>query len=1298
MELVEAVSEAPMEVFKAYAPTETPPCSLSRPVLYRDTIAGSCDTRSAAVEETPPDDEALSDGEEDEADDDPLCPVIRLTNKEKEELRRPWRQALIVKVWGKQVGYSYLHRRLSALWRPKGTMDLVALDNEYYLVKFSSVDDLDYAKYEGPWIILNHYLIVKEWTPDFDPMTDKMEKVLVWIRFSCLPIEYYNPKFLQRIGKKVERPIRVDHATGLALQGKFARMCVEIDLFRLRKRMRFIAYEGIHLVCFNCGMYDHNHETCLKENTMVFSSDAQWHVCHNHETCLKENTMVFSSDAQWQKGKADEADGSKLTTGASGTMTAKPRMAEDKAPFGSWMLVTWETKRPGARAGQNGSRRTAGDQSRQTQSRFLPLEVVIAEDADPNAAPGAWCRGKGIPCIFKNLIKTYRPDVLGLVEPKLSGYQVSAICSKMGYEDWVRVEVVGFSGGIWVLWNKPIEISVLYTPPQFILIQVNEDGATPWNLAVVYASPAHHLRKRLWNELQAQKREITGPWMAMGDFNAVVCKDETFNYMAYSQQRSMDFVDWIHMEGLVDLGFSGPRFTWMRGVEGTATKGARLDRALCDVGWRDVFGSIEVRKINLLARIGGVQQRLANAYHGGLSKLEKVGKRVVRGRIAIDAAGNWITELIELQRHVTDFYVNLFKDEEGVNVTKAATDLFPMLGCLDWRWFNRDVTKEEIRKVVIDMSPLKAPRPDGFHAAFYQRSWEVVGDGVYELVKTAFDTGCLPEGINDTLLVLILKVAMPENIKQFRPISLCNVSYKIITKTITNRFKTILPKLIGPYQSSFVLGRQISENIIIYQEVMHTMRTRQGNKGLMAIKIDLEKAYDRLSWDFINNSILDAGFSDGWVWIIMQCVSTANMQIIWNGTRMERFKPGRGIRQSDAMSPALFVLCPERLSQSISLEVERGTWKGIRLSTGGPTLSHMCFADDMVIFSEASLEQVAVIKQCLDRYCEASGQKISLGKSQVFFSRNTGPVLQDTIATELGIPPTADLGRYLGVPSLHGRTTCATLAGLLDRVATILDGWRSKVLTFAGRVTLAKSVLNAIPTYTMQTAILPKGVCTKLETITRRFIWGGDSETRRTSLVNWETVKKRKGDGGLGIRSLQDVNMAFVAKLCWRMRVEHDSMWTRVLSTKYDTVGGRRQTEVYSTASNAWQGIQGVTPALERGLTRIVRNGRTTRFWMDIWTHNQRLLRLDASASIPETLDHMFRRCPEVAGFWELLLPHNTAMQLMELGWDEWLSTNLGAHKRNDLGEDWPVTLGISMWWNWRWRNDRVFAGRRLSL
>ncbi|XP_019161010.1 PREDICTED: uncharacterized protein LOC109157614 [Ipomoea nil] len=258
MEDVEIVYETPAKAMMGVAPRRT----------YAESLAG----RSLASNEPQRDHPApSSDAPHEEAveDDDPLCPMIRLTKSEIEAIRAPWRKALIIKVMGRRVGYAYLQHRLTSMWKPKGSMDLIAIANEYFLVRFGSVDDLEFSMYEGPWMVLDHYLIMKPWEPDFDPYNDTTEKILVWVRVPDLPAEYFDAIFLRKLGNRIGRIVQVDQATSLVSCGMFARLCVELNMrkplvskFAYEGKIRHVAYEGMHLVCFACGLYGHTKEGC----------------------------------------------------------------------------------------------------------------------------------------------------------------------------------------------------------------------------------------------------------------------------------------------------------------------------------------------------------------------------------------------------------------------------------------------------------------------------------------------------------------------------------------------------------------------------------------------------------------------------------------------------------------------------------------------------------------------------------------------------------------------------------------------------------------------------------------------------------------------------------------------------------------------------------------------------------------------------------------------------------------------------------------------------------------------------
>lgn len=156
--------------------------------------------------------------------------------------------------------------------------------------------------------------------------------------------------------------------------------------------------------------------------------------------------------------------------------------------------------------------------------------------------------------------------------------------------------------------------------------------------------------------------------------------------------------------------------------------------------------------------------------------------------------------------------------------------------------------------------------------------------------------------INGTLLVLITKLDNSEFISQFRPIAVCNVSYKCLTKIIVNRLKPLLNSIISLVQVSFVPGRNIQDNIIVAQEMVHSMKRMRGNKSFKSIKIDLEKAYDRLSWSFIQECLEALNLPNPFVTIIVACINSTSFRVLWNGDKWEEFFPIRGIRQGDPLS------------------------------------------------------------------------------------------------------------------------------------------------------------------------------------------------------------------------------------------------------------------------------------------------------------------------------------------------------------------------------------------------------------
>ena len=399
-----------------------------------------------------------------------------------------------------------------------------------------------------------------------------------------------------------------------------------------------------------------------------------------------------------------------------------------------------------------------------------------------------------------------------------------------------------------------------------------------------------------------------------------------------------------------------------------------------------------------------------------------------------------------------------------------------------------DFTTDEIKAAVFQMGLTKASGPDGMNAHFYQKFWYIVGDNVVTAVLDYLNSGVMGPDVNHTNIVLIPKIKTPKRMSGFRPISLCNVLYKIISKVLANRLKQILPSVISSTQSGFVLGRLITDKLMVAYEVLHSMHSRKtGKKGSLALKRDISKAYDRVEWGFLQGIMTKLGFPERWVQRVMGCVTTPTFSILINGKAYGNIRPSRGIRQGDPLSPYLFLLCVEGFTSLLQKAELDGRIKGALVCRRVPRISNLMFADDSIIFCRAMGGEVEVINEVFQIYANASGQCINMEKSSVYFSSNTQQGQKAEIVSMLVVKVVERFESYLGLPTLVGRAKYQTFSYLKDRVWKKLQGWKGMMLSRAGKEVLIKAVIQAIPTYTMGVFLLPVKLCEKLNALCAKF-------------------------------------------------------------------------------------------------------------------------------------------------------------------------------------------------------------------
>ena len=256
-----------------------------------------------------------------------------------------------------------------------------------------------------------------------------------------------------------------------------------------------------------------------------------------------------------------------------------------------------------------------------------------------------------------------------------------------------------------------------------------------------------------------------------------------------------------------------------------------------------------------------------------------------------DKMGNWINGNREISEFIREGFSDLFTS--GLTVSTLAEWKPPCwhtcINEVDAMNIDRPVTDAKIKSSLWALKPFKAPDPDGLHAGFFQQFWLLVGESIKKEIKLIFMSRVVPEYLNKTLITLIPKNRNPKSLNNYRPISLCNTIYKMVTKLIVARFRPLLPDLVSPLQSAFVSGRQVVDNAIIVQELIHSMERKKGHGGVMAIKLDLEKAHDRLECSFIRDTLHLYKFLSRLVSLIMSCVSSSSISILVNGGALKPF-------------------------------------------------------------------------------------------------------------------------------------------------------------------------------------------------------------------------------------------------------------------------------------------------------------------------------------------------------------------------------------------------------------------------
>ena len=556
-----------------------------------------------------------------------------------------------------------------------------------------------------------------------------------------------------------------------------------------------------------------------------------------------------------------------------------------------------------------------------------------------------------------------------------------------------------------------------------------------------------------------------------------------------------------------------------------------------------------------------------------------------------------ISDPHRISEHIVDYYQNLFFSTNSfLQEQLLVEEVIPkMIDDTTNNLLIMSPSELEVKNAVFGLNPDGAPGPDGFGACFYQTYWEIIKKDVLAAVLQFFQSGWLPPNYNSNTLILIPKSSNADSIDQYRPIALANFKFKIITKVLADRLSQILPNLISKEQRGFIRGRNIKDCIALTSEAINVLDTRCFG-GNLALKIDVSKAFDTLSWEFLINVLKGFGFHNTFCFWIGSILQSANISVSINGSHEGHFKCNRGVRQGDPLSPLLFCIAEEVLSRGISNLVDEGKVYLIKASRHANIPSHCFYADDLMVFCKGKFSSLQALKDLFTRYANSSGQVINLNKSSIY-AGGVSDARMNQMVQLLGFSIGSLPFTYLGAPIFKGKPKKIHFQHIADKVNLKLANWKASLLSIAGRVQLVKSVVQSMLIHTMSIYSWPVSLLRDLERSIKNFIWSRDVSKRKMVTVAWKKICTDYDEGGLGLRSLVTLNSASNLKICWDL-MQSNEQWAEVLRSRVIRDSSCIQHHIFSSI---WSGAKVEFWNILDNTNWLVGDGQSINCWLDNW-------------------------------------------------------------------------------------------------
>ncbi|GAU47653.1 hypothetical protein TSUD_27780 [Trifolium subterraneum] len=649
--------------------------------------------------------------------------------------------------------------------------------------------------------------------------------------------------------------------------------------------------------------------------------------------------------------------------------------------------------------------------------------------------------------------------------------------------------------------------------------------------------------------------------------------------------------------GLIDVHMEGYPFTWFKSLGTIRAVEEKLDRALATEHWLTMFPNVIIKNMPVPGsdhypimliketgpRIGRSQTRFkfenacsgikwfqpppdrscGGSNRGPPYQICQFGIEItfnISNKILISADGNWIVFAAKFMGNPELAYF--------AGGQRAKTHWLQD-GDLNTKFFHATATSwhkiNRILSLADDAGNRVTEAPDICNVArdyfvnIFQKQ-----NNTLQLVIDVINPSISAEG--DEQL----------SMRDWRLIALCNVIYKLLAKVLANRLKGVLDKCISINQYAFVPGRFILDNAMAAIEIVHFMKTKTQE--------------------------------------------SADYSVIVNGSRVGPIVPGRGLRQGDPMSPYLFIICAKGLSALIRQAEARGDIQGAKICINAPIISHLLFADDCFLLFRANNIEAFAMKNILSTYEAASGQSINFQKSEFFCSRNVTQADRDVISNTLGVQSVLGKSKYLGLPSMVGRSKKAIFGFIKDRVWRKINSWSSKCLSKVGREVLIK-------------------------------LWGrSGSQNKGIHWMSWDKMSMHKNAGGMGFKNLTAFNLVMLGKQGWHLMTNQNSLISRLYKAKYYPNNNFLNSTVGHNPSFVWRSICSAKFIL-----------RADKLIWRVDPHGQYSVKSAYRLCTQEIIDTSLLSRP---GMWHLIWKLHTLPKVKNFLWN---SLNIWRHSRFSL-------------------------------